>query len=182
MLLLIDGEQAEQLIRSPRVIREDTVIPIEFPEHPDSRYRAGYDWLFIYERQIAKFLEKWLRPYRYELIGEKGIICEALSNAFSHAHNKDPVLPIYVRILEGDKGLMVRIEDSGRGFNVKEVYNKYRKKKQYYSTAGNGLRLMAESRRFGVFHDDSGSVFHMLYFFNGTLESIPRALTIKPHA
>jgi hypothetical protein len=180
MLLEIDAQTAEQLLVSPEVIREDTVIPIEFPEHPDSRYRAGYDWLFIYERRIAKFLEKWLRRYRYQLIGEKGILCEALSNAFSHGHNKDPELPIFVRIMKGEKGLLISIQDSGRGFNVKEVYNKYRTKKQYYSTAGNGLRLMAESPIFGIFHDFTGRAFNMLYLFAENLDSVSQTFIVIP--
>lgn len=180
MLLEINVQTAEQLIVSPEMIREDTVIPVEFPEHPDSRYRAGYDWLFIYERRIAKFLEKWLRRYRYQLIGEKGIVCEALSNAFSHGHNKDPLLPIFVRVMKGEKGLVLSIEDSGKGFNVKEVYKKYRNNKQYYYTAGNGLRLMAESSIFGIFYDSTGCIFNMLYLFKENFDFVSQEIIIKP--
>lgn len=180
MLLTIEPLQAEQLIDDPQIVREDEVIPSKFPEHPNCTYRQGYDWLFIYERDIAKFLEKWLRPYRYELIGGKGILCEALSNAFSHAHNKDPDLAIHVKVLLGRLGLMVRIADSGKGFDVEKVYTNFCNNRKYYFTAGNGMRRMAESERFGIFHNKAGTAFHLLYFFSDCLESVPSNFILTP--
>lgn len=180
MLLTIDLAEAERLIEAPVVVREDKIVPAEFPEFPDSPYRTGYDWLFIYERRIAGFLEKWLRPYRYELIGQKGILCEALSNAFSHAHHKDPQQPIGVKVVLGQRGIIVRIEDSGKGFNVSEIYQRYCKNKKYYYTAGNGLRLMSESDHFGVFYNRAGTAFHLLYFFKGSLQNLPSSVRVTP--
>lgn len=180
MLLTIEPSQAKQLIESPVVVREDEVIPSKFPEHPNCTYRQGYDWLFIYERDIAKFLEKWLKPYRYELIGGKGILCEALSNAFSHAHNKNPDLAIHVKVLLGNKGLIVLIGDSGKGFNVSNVYTNFCNNKKYYYTAGNGMRRMASSERFGIFHNKDGNVFHLLYLFSGKLEDVPADTILTP--
>lgn len=182
MLLTMEPGQALVLIESPRLVREDTIIPGQIPEHPDSPYQAAYDWLFVYERQLAAFLEEWLRPYRFELIGEKGILCEALSNAFCHGHAKDPCKPIVLYVFKGKKGLLVRIKDSGEGFDVQTVYHRFCNNKHYYSTAGNGLRLMAQSRRFGVFYDATGTAFHLLYFFDGTLDLVPVSAVIPPPA
>ena len=81
--------QADQPLVGNRSDNQTGVIPRDFPDCPNSCYQPEYDWLFQYERQIAAFLAPWLRAYRYELIGEKGILCEALSNAFSHGHRKD---------------------------------------------------------------------------------------------
>ena len=182
MLLAIDHLEAIQLIESPRLILNDRIVPGEFPRCPDSPYQPEYDWLFQYERSIAAFLETWLRPYRYELIGEKGILCEALSNSFSHGHNKDPQKPIHVRVLLGNKGLIVEIEDQGRGFDVYEVYSLYHKKKNYYSTAGNGIRLMAESKNFGIYHDPEGKIFHLLFLKDGKLEQLPSDVVFASQA
>lgn len=179
MLLTMETGQALVLIESPRLVREDTIIPKKMPEHPDSPYQAEYDWLFVYERRIAAFLEEWLRPYRFELIGEKGILCEALSNAFCHGNRKDPYKAIVVYVFKGEKGLLVRIKDSGPGFDVQSVYHRFCNNKQYYSTAGNGLRLMAHSPHFGIFHDETGTAFHLLYFFDGTLDCVPPETVIS---
>ncbi|MEJ2153819.1 MAG: ATP-binding protein [Desulfobacteraceae bacterium] len=169
MLLSINFQQAQDFIQSPRLIRRDRVVPAEFPECVNSTYRPGYDWLYQYERDIAGFLSPWLKPYRYDLIGEKGILCEALSNAFSHGHGKDPRKIITVEVYRGERGLLVRVEDSGKGFNVDRVYQSYLKKKVYYHTAGNGIHLMASSRRFGIFYSAVGATFHLLYAFDKDL-------------
>jgi anti-sigma regulatory factor (Ser/Thr protein kinase) len=182
MLLQIETPRALRLIDTPRLAREESVVPMDFPEHADSPYRPEYGWLFLYERQIAAFLETWLRPFRYELIGEKGILCEALSNAFCHGHHKDPRKPIAVRVWVGGQGLLVQIQDSGPGFDVQAVYQRFLANRDYYSTAGNGLRLMAQSQRFGVFHDDTGRRFHLLYFFSDNLEHLPEKMFLKTPA
>ena len=173
MILSITPEQALELIASPQQILKDRIVPAEFPLSPDSPYRPGYDWLYSYERHIAAFLEKWLKPYRYDLIGENGILCEALSNAFFHGHAKDPHKPIVVRIILGKQGLIVQIKDTGPGFDVQKVYSHYRTQKKYYSKAGNGIRLMAESSNFGVLHDTSGTVFFLVHLFDNSLDKLP---------
>lgn len=165
MWLSIDLKGALDYIQRPKLIRSDTIVPEDFPECADSPYRKGYDWLYRYERTIAGYLEPWLKPYRYELIGEKGILCEALANAFSHGHGKNPEKAISLKVYLGTQGLVIRVSDSGKGFDVKSVIQGYLEKKVYYHTAGNGIRRMATSKRFGIFYDRSGSAFHMLYDF-----------------
>lgn len=174
MLLSVNLEKVLVYIQSPKLIRDDTIVPDEFPECVDSTYRRGYDWLYRYERDIASFLEPWLKPYRYELIGEKGILCEALSNAFCHGHGKDPKRTIVLKVFLGERGLVVRVCDSGKGFNVRQVFQSYRNKKMYYHTAGNGIHLMASSKHFGIFYDAAGSAFHMLYSFDRTFKGLER--------
>lgn len=182
MILNLTAAEALDLIGSPEIIRQDEVVPKDFPDCPNSLYQPEYDWLFQYERQIAAFLEKWLRPYRYELIGEKGIICEALSNAFSHGHRKDPFKVICVSIWQGDKGLLIEIKDSGEGFNIRETYDSFLQRKPYFALAGNGLRRMAASDKFGIFHNAGGTVFCMLYLFRNSLSELPEQyILIPPH-
>ena len=162
------------------MIYQEDVVPRNFPESPNSPYRPEYDWLFQYERQLAAFLEKWLRAHRYALIGEKGILCEALSNAFSHGHRKDPFKTIQVRIWLGKAGLLVEIRDSGKGFDVGETYDRYRRRKPYYALAGNGMRLMARSEHFGIFHHAGGTAFCMLYLFKSALKDLPQPMILIP--
>ena len=172
MLLNITPADALDLVGSPQQIRKDRIIPARFPHCSYSPYQQEYEWLFSYERQLVAFLEQWLKPYRYELIGEKGILCEALSNAFCHGHGKDPDKPIVVRVLLGAKGLIIQIKDRGLGFDVRAVYRRYYRQKQYWLTAGNGLRQMAQSANFGVFHDRTGTISHLLHLFEGSFEHL----------
>ena len=183
MILKITLSEALALLEAPEIIRRDDIVPRDFPDCPNSLYQPEYDWLFQYERQIAAFLAKWLRAHRYELIGQKGILCEALSNAFSHGHRKDPFKTIHVCVWLGRKGLLVEIRDSGEGFSAGDTYDNYFKRKQYFALAGNGMRLMAESRTFGVFHHSGGTAFCLLYLFKASLRDLPeRYLWVPPDA
>ena len=82
MLLTATPSEALQWIQTPRQILKERVVPAEFSHCPDSPFQPEYDWLFIYERRIAAFLEPWLKAFRYELIGEKGILHMAASPHF----------------------------------------------------------------------------------------------------
>jgi anti-sigma regulatory factor (Ser/Thr protein kinase) len=99
------------------------------------------------------------------------LLCEALSNAFYHGHQRDPQRPIGMRVLVGEHGLIVHIADSGPGFDVAAVIDDYFKRRQYYSSAGNGLRLMDQSTRFAVYYNQPGNIFSLLYRFDGAYDS-----------
>lgn len=173
MLLTFNLQHALAILDSPRLIREEVVVPASFPPHSNSPYRAGYDWLYQYERDIVRFLTPWFAFYRYELIGEKGILCEAFSNAFCHGHQKDPRRPIKLKVFQGRQGMLIQIADDGPGFYVKKVIRRYLNNQRYYSTAGNGIHLMAASKHFGIFFNRSGTNFHLLYLFDEGLQRLP---------
>jgi hypothetical protein len=172
MLLNFDVSQASEFIESPETIREDRVIPGHFRPCPESPYGAGFDWLYRYELKIATFLEPWLKSPLSDLIGEKSLLHEALSNAYCHAHHRDPLKPITVRVLLGSQGLIIQVNDCGKGFNVQKVYKHYRKKRRYLTCVGNGIRLMAASSRCGAFYNQKGTAVHLLYPFHQKLDEL----------
>lgn len=152
-------------IQNARILFSEVLIPSACGKNPNSTYRTEYDWLFTYERILAGVLEPWTAHLRYELIGEKGILCEALSNAFCHGHKKDPLKPIQLSIYLGDRGLIVRIMDDGPGFDLKEVKERFTRGKSYFHLAGNGFRLMIQNPHFQIFFTDGGSAFNLMYLF-----------------
>jgi|GEM_PF-1101132 len=176
MLLHITLDNALKTIQGAKLVKKDIVIPGQFPAVSNSPYRPGYDWLFVYERKLARFLEPWLKQFRLELIGEKGILSEALSNAYYHGHAKSTVQPIKVRVYVGVRGLIIRIKDSGNGFSIRNIYEKFENGKAYFHTAGNGLRLMIFSKRFGVFYNKTGNAFHLLYLFDEDLSVLSKSM------
>ncbi len=177
MWLNLSIDKALDVIDTPTVLLRERIVPAQCPPVSHSPYRAGYDWLFKYEREIARALSPWTERRRWELIGNKGILCEALSNAYYHGHGKDGNKPIDVIIHKGNKGLIVQIEDQGLGFNVNAIYERYNKKKLYYNLAGNGIRLMIRSEIFGVFYNQRGTTFHLIYLFDENLESLKHEAT-----
>jgi len=168
MLLDCSLEDVLKKLEDPELILNETLIPADAPEVHHSPYRNGYDWLFWYERKLAGFLEPWLKEYRYDLIGEKGILCEALSNSFCHGHNRESKLPISIKVYLGQRGVLVQIKDSGNGFAVDKIKKNFRFGKPYFHLAGNGLRRMARSAHFGIFYCSKGNTFHLVYYFDST--------------
>ena len=173
MLLNISLDKAFAVVGRHRLVKKEVIVPGRFPPVSHSPYRPDYDWLFLYERRLARFLEPWLKDIRYELIGAKGILSEALSNAYCHGHGKDPLQPIEVRVYLGVYGLIVRIKDAGNGFSIYQIHNQYLKGKAYFHLAGNGVRAMVSSETFGIFYNENGSAFHLLYLFNKLLLFCP---------
>lgn len=172
MLLDITIDSALKRIEQPRLILEENVVPKSFSPVPHSPYRPGYDWLFTYERRLARLLEPWLKKFRLDLIGDRGVLSEALSNAYCHGHRKDPALPIAIRIYLGKAGLVIQMTDRGKGFNIRRVMRNYQKAKGYFHQAGNGFKLMATSRVFGVFYNRLGNEFNCLYLFSKTFDTL----------
>lgn len=172
MLLDFNFDQACDFLESAEIIREDQVIPGHFRPSPESPYGTGYDWLYRYELKIAAFLESRLQSFPSDLIGAKSLLHEAMSNAFRHAHHRNPLKPITVRFFMGNHGLMIRVADCGKGFNVQKSYKHYHKKRRYLTSVGNGIRLMAASPRYGVFYDQKGTAFHLIYLFEKELAEL----------
>ncbi|NNG01049.1 MAG: hypothetical protein HKM93_16790 [Desulfobacteraceae bacterium] len=162
------------------IISRDTIVPAECPPMENSPYRAGYDWLFRYERKLARFLDPWLGEFRHELIGVNGILCEALSNAFCHGHRKDPTLAIHLNVYLGTKGLVLEVIDTGKGFNVQRVVDACEKGKAYYHVAGNGLRSMMASDNFAVFFNHTGTACHIVRLHNADYGCIKRISHQRP--
>jgi hypothetical protein len=165
MLKDLTFEDGLNRIGVSRILFEETLVPSSCGKNPNSTYRPGYDWLFTYERILAGVLEPWTAHLRYELIGEKGVLCEALSNAFCHGHRKNPEKPIELKIFLGIKGLIVRIKDSGDGFDLRRVTEEFKKGKSYFHLSGNGLKRMIHSEDFHIFFTDSGACFNLMYLF-----------------
>ena len=78
MLLNVGLDEALKKIGSVIPLLDEDIIPGRVPEADNSPYLLEYNRLFTIERRLAALLEKWLRPFRYELIGQKGLLCEGL--------------------------------------------------------------------------------------------------------
>lgn len=86
----------------------------------------------------------------------EGIICKILENAFYHGNQNNPLLPVSVKVFEGKKGMIIRVRDSGIGFDFKKVIDtvhaaaekdpwfgyksEWKKEEKYFKRAGEGFR------------------------------------------
>jgi hypothetical protein len=174
-------DEARDFIESAEIIKEYQVIPGHFRPCLTSPYRTGYDWLYRFEQDVAKFLGPKLKFHPSDLTGEKSLLHQALSNAFDHAHHRNRLKPITVRILLGSKGFIIQVTDCGRGFNLQRMYKHCRKNRRYLSSVGDGLRLMAANHRYGVFYNRKGTSFHLLFLYEENLdEQLSNHLAVVP--
>ncbi|MFO8057978.1 MAG: ATP-binding protein [bacterium] len=179
MLVEMNLNKALEALEGPEIIFEKTVVPREEPAPGHCPYLPEYDWMFLFERNLARKLDKWLEEHRRELVGASGLLSEALSNAYCHGNRRDPAKPIHISVLKSHKGLLVRIKDAGAGFNFPETFHKLQKGGNYYKLAGNGIKRMISSEVFAVFYTEGGRSFNLLYLFEGLRSLLPRSLS-KP--
>lgn len=167
MLIEIRPDEALDMLENAVSVFERKVVPRNEPCAGHSPYLPEYDWMFLFERKLLKYLGPRIEEHRREMVGPSGLLSEALSNSYCHGNRRDPDLPIYVNVFKGDKGLLIKIEDSGDGFNYEEALNKLEQGGTYYKLSGNGLRRMAGSENFAVFYGKRGKPFYLLYLFGG---------------
>jgi anti-sigma regulatory factor (Ser/Thr protein kinase) len=139
------------------------VIPASQAHHPSNVYREEYSWQFAVERRLLRQARQWLEPQRHDLIGSRGLLSEALSNAYAHGNRRDPDLPIQVELVVDTPEYELRVTHSGDGFDVSQVFSRYRSGAHYYNVGGNGLRKFDESVSFRVYFDVTGRTVHLWY-------------------
>jgi len=166
MFLNLTYDTTLALISEAKLVFDEIIVPKTCPCASHSPYLPEYDWLFLLERKLARFLDPWMKEHRPELIGSSGIISEALSNAYCHGHKRDSSLPITIKIYQGEHGIMLQIKDTGEGFNIKNMVSKFLSNKNYFYNAGNGIKSMFNSKVFGFFYEDRGSSFHLVFMFD----------------
>jgi len=88
------------------------------------------------------------------------LIAEMLLNATSRGNNNDPNLSASVKVILGEKGWIVRIRDSGEGFD----YNKVLRYDSYQGT-GNGFRLLRKHDELEFSFQDGGRTFNLMGFY-----------------
>lgn len=166
MFVNLTYETSLALIGKAQLVFDEILVPKALPCTSHSPYHPEYDWLFLFERKLARFLDPWMKEHRPELIGSSGIVSEALSNAYCHGHKRDSSLPITVKVYQGEDGLMLQIKDTGNGFNIDAMVSKFLDNKNYFYNAGNGIKSMFNSKVFGLFYGDRGTSFHLVYIFD----------------
>lgn len=138
------------------------IVPANVATPPNCPYPKSYGWLFLYEQRVkAAIRQAWgvKRISQLALVGEDGILSEALSNAFVHGHQRNPRRSIYVTGVVGAAGLAFAVADQGTGFDVQHSLKLAAERREYYRQAGNGLRAFIQHPTARCFWEDAGRRF-----------------------
>ncbi|MFH1173534.1 MAG: hypothetical protein V1725_00180 [archaeon] len=92
-------------------------------DFPPADYEPYIDlWAqFVIEHYAG--LDELMTCIRETVGGKHGsyILSMALENAFYHGNQNDPTLPVTIKAFQGIRGVVVRIRDSGVGFDFKKA-------------------------------------------------------------
>jgi hypothetical protein len=125
----LDSMLAE--IGEHRVVIEDTLVPNGNPEFFQQYHIMG-------DSVLAP------DPEYFKLLGDitevsPSLFEEVFLNSFGWGNNNDPDLPVAVTVFKGVNGSVVRIEDSGVGFDFSRKIEEMRKGIPFYQLGGRGL-------------------------------------------
>ena len=66
-------------------------------------------------------------------------------------------------MFSGQKGIVVRIRDSGTGFDYEGVVKKFRNREKYFRYKGVGFQNFMSSKEFSVAFEGNGSIVNIMY-------------------
>ncbi|MFH1637415.1 MAG: hypothetical protein ABIB71_03250 [Candidatus Woesearchaeota archaeon] len=111
-----------------------------------------------------------------------GLMCLALENALCHGNQNNPELPVTLKAFKGKKGMVVRIRDSGIGFDYKskiksvknlankayyleDMHKRVGKNDKYFSRLGTGLWFFQLNPAIVSF-ENNGTTVNIMYKFS----------------
>ncbi len=123
-------------IRFKTFARYDLLVPNQQPElFRDGNFKEG-----VIKVPTLQYLNSLADVLGTVFSLDVGIgIGELLNNAFRHGNRGDPILSVSVKVFQGSRGYILRIRDSGTGFNFEEVLEKKRSGEKHYVTIGGGF-------------------------------------------
>lgn len=94
------------------------------------------------------------------------LIEELIANAILRGNNRDPFVTASAKVLLGDKGWVLRIRDSGSGFNVKRVL-----KNGEFQYNGTGLYALKVTSGIQFNFENNGNTLNIMGFYKAKTQS-----------
>lgn len=86
---------------------------------------------------------------------------EIIENAFVRGNNYQADMAVSFKVFEGEEGLVLRIRDSGKGFDYKKKINQFHNGEEYWQNLGWGLKDANRSSH--VFsYEGNGSIVNIM--------------------
>jgi anti-sigma regulatory factor (Ser/Thr protein kinase) len=90
-----------------------------------------------------------------------GAVLLAMENSFTHGHQLQEYLPISLKLFAGNNGCVVRICDSGAGFDYPEMYRRVRDGERILKTRGGMGTAIFLFRGFEISYEGKGNIFNL---------------------
>lgn len=114
------------------------------------------------DRYIKRLLRECDPSYKSGLQFEDkfATISLALENAYVHAHNFER-RELSLKVFSGEKGNVVRLRDSGKGFDWKNTVEQLRSGSRYFQNLGSGFEVFDKSP-YEVSFEGRGNTINMM--------------------
>ncbi len=113
----------------------------------------------LWRENAMKYQKKFAR-----LNGEQySVLDGAFENAFLWGNRKKPFLPVLVFQYDANGKILIRIEDSGWGFNYRKKIREFESRKKYYKGAGMGFERFAFTQGVRVYWEGRGNIINLLF-------------------
>ncbi|MBU3913614.1 MAG: ATP-binding protein [Nanoarchaeota archaeon] len=190
-------EKMFELIGDTRLVRFDVLVPLEIPNCPPSAlWKPPREYLVPPKDYELPNIDLWAQFVKDQYSGLDEIVklvrtalntnkigpyvlSVALENAFYHGNQNNPALPVTVKTFQGTGGVVVRIRDSGSGFDFAKVTRQFKevekrklmvyshpedvpKDLKYFSRRGRGFYAYEYSRP-KISFENQGTVVNVLY-------------------
>ena len=86
---------------------------------------------------------------------------EILRNAIHHGNKTDPTLVVSLELIECHSGYIIRIKDSGPGFDVEDKQRAILERKKYFHHYGEGMKAIFFSNT-KITYEDKGSIWNIV--------------------
>ncbi|MCX8147353.1 MAG: hypothetical protein N3D84_02710 [Candidatus Woesearchaeota archaeon] len=123
---------------------------------------------FVVLQTIKKLREIINKYYSLEFFNNSSKIFDSrcpLSTSIENAYNRGNLkqsYPLSVKLFFGDNGFILRVRDSGNGFDFNETQRKYERKERYFCGGGAGFRSYNNSLA-EVSFEGNGNIINIMY-------------------
>jgi len=146
-------------IEFKRWIRYDFLVPEDSPE--------------IFNKvRVGRGLTFSIPNHRYitEITGimriRSSTVYELFYNAFGRGNLGQSDLPVSVKIFDGEKGKILRIRDSGEGFDLDDIMTKIQNNERYFRNAGGGFNLFTNDKSYNIAYEGDNNIVNLQVMLN----------------
>ena len=131
-----------------------------------------------YRDKLMQIISPTYKPQRFKFVtppGYEPCLLEALTNAFERGKS-----PVTIKIFRGQRGHVLRLEDSGEGFNYEKCVAEMRSGgEKFYQRNGGGFKKF-ERRPYQISYEGRGNIFNMQILKEQEYLNLDGSISPKP--
>ena len=100
-----------------------------------------------------------IKPNKGDYVEINKIIQDMILNGFERGEQ-----PVFLKLYDGNKGKILRVRDSGKGFDLRKKLEDMKEGKKYFKRQGFGLKSFKESENV-IFYQGRNNIVNLVYLY-----------------